>query len=139
MLGRLAAPPESRGCLDLAAIERLEAKDGLIDPDGPDSAERIAALRDFLRASAERADGRLAEQFWSGVDVVQLVHARAWFVEQLLLLAWKKLVPFREGVSLVAVQFEHFLECFDGSLVLLQVLVAQTQVVPNRCAIRSFT
>jgi [protein-PII] uridylyltransferase len=103
MLGRLAAPPESRGCLDLAAIERLEAKDGLIDLDGSDSAERINALRDFLRASAERADGRLAEQFWSGVDVVQLVHARAWFVEQLLLLAWEKLVPFREGVSLVAV------------------------------------
>jgi [protein-PII] uridylyltransferase len=34
---------------------------------------------------------------------VQLVHARAWFVEQLLLLAWKKLVPFLDGVSLVAV------------------------------------
>jgi [protein-PII] uridylyltransferase len=103
MLGRLAAPPESRGCLDLAAIEKLETRDGAIDLDGSDAAERIAALRDFLRVAALKADERLAEQFWAGEDVVQLVHARAWFVEQLLLLAWKKLVPFLEGVSLVAV------------------------------------
>jgi [protein-PII] uridylyltransferase len=103
MLGRLAAPPESRGCLDLAAIEALAARDGVIALDGPDTADRIGALRDFLRAAAERADARLAEQFWAGEDVVQLVHARAWFVEQLLLLAWRKLVPFLEGVSLVAV------------------------------------
>jgi [protein-PII] uridylyltransferase len=103
MLGRLAAPPESRGCLDLAAIEALESRDGIIGLDRPDTIERIAALRDFLRAAATKADAQLAEQFWAGEDVVQLVHARAWFVEQLLLLAWKKLVPFLEGVSLVAV------------------------------------
>jgi len=103
MLGRLAAPPESRGCLDLVAIERLEAKDGMIGLDSPDAAQRISELRDFLRGAAARADARLAEHFWAGEDVVQLVHARAWFVEQLLLLAWKKLVPFLDGVSLVAV------------------------------------
>jgi len=103
MLGRLAAPPESRGTLDLAAIERLESREGLIELDLTDTADRIAALRDFLRNAAEKADARLAEQFWDGEDVVQLVHARAWFVEQLLLLAWKKLVPFIDGVSLVAV------------------------------------
>jgi [protein-PII] uridylyltransferase len=103
VLGRLAAPPESRGCLDLAAIERLAAQDGIIELEGPDTIERIGALRDFLRSVAAGADARLAEQFWSGEDVVQLVHARAWFVEQLLLLAWKKLVPFLDGVSLVAV------------------------------------
>jgi [protein-PII] uridylyltransferase len=34
---------------------------------------------------------------------VQLVHARAWVVEQLLLLAWRLLVPYTEKVSLVAV------------------------------------
>jgi len=103
MLGRLAAPPESRGCLDLAAIERLAAQDGIIELEGPETTERIGALRAFLRSAAASADARLAEQFWSGEDVVQLVHARAWFVEQLLLLAWKKLVPFLDGVSLVAV------------------------------------
>ena len=103
MLGRLAAPPESRGCLDLAAIERLESRDGVIALDLPDAAERIGLLRDYLRTAAAKADAGLAEQFWAGEDVVQLVHARAWFVEQLLLLAWKKLVPFLDRVSLVAV------------------------------------
>ena len=103
MLGRLAVPPESRGCLDLAAIERLESRDGVIALDLPDAAERIGLLRDYLRTAAAKADAGLAEQFWAGEDVVQLVHARAWFVEQLLLLAWKKLVPFLDRVSLVAV------------------------------------
>jgi [protein-PII] uridylyltransferase len=103
MLGRLAAPPESRGCLDLAEIDDLLARGGTIDPGEPDSARRIAELRDYLRTSAEHADTVLAEQFWAGKDVVQLVHARAWFVEQLLLLAWKKLVPFVDELSLVAV------------------------------------
>jgi len=103
MLGRLAAPPESRGCLDLAAIERLESRDGLIESRREDAAERMSALCQFLRAASTRADERLEEQFWEGADVVQLVHARAWVVEQLLLLAWKKLVPFLEGLSLVAV------------------------------------
>jgi [protein-PII] uridylyltransferase len=103
MLGRLAAPPESRGCLDLAAIEALENRDGIVRLEQSDTAARIAELRDFLRQSAFHADAVLAEQFWAAVDVVQLVHSRAWFVEQLLLLAWRKLVPFVENVSLVAV------------------------------------
>jgi [protein-PII] uridylyltransferase len=83
-------------------IEALEST-GVIDLNRKDSAERIADLRDFLRSSLEKADARLAEQFWSGEDVVQLVHSRGWVVEQLLLLAWKKLVPYLENVSLVAV------------------------------------
>ena len=103
MLGRLAAPPESRGCLDLAELEELQNRDGIIAISDTDSLGRIAELRNYIRASAEHADSVLAEQFWEGKDVVQLVHARAWFVEQLLLLAWKKLVPFMEHVSLVAV------------------------------------
>ena len=103
MLGRLAAPPESRGCLDLAEIDDLLTRDGIIATGEPDSARRIAELRDYLRTSAEHADSVLADQFWAGKDVVQLVHARAWFVEQLLLLAWRKVVPFVGELSLVAV------------------------------------
>jgi [protein-PII] uridylyltransferase len=102
MLGRLAAPPASRGCLDLAKIKKLESQDGLIDVDEKAFPERIAALRDFIRDSLEKADTQLAELFWDGKDVVQLVHARAWVVEQLLLLAWKKLVPFTDNIGLVA-------------------------------------
>ena len=102
MNGRLAALPATRGCLDLAQIEALE-RDGVIRLDAADAARQIASLRDFLRNAMESADARLAEQFWAGEDVVQLVHSRAWVIEQLLLLAWKKLVPFADDVSLVAV------------------------------------
>jgi [protein-PII] uridylyltransferase len=100
--GRLAAPPESRSCLDLAAIETLEAA-GVIALEQTDTAENVARLCEFIRQAAAHANGVLAERFWAGGDVVQLVHARAWFVEQLLLLAWRKLVPFRAKISLVAV------------------------------------
>jgi [protein-PII] uridylyltransferase len=103
MLGKLAAPPASRACLDLAQIEALETEEGRIDLDEKDAAERIAALRDFLRDSMEQADALLAKRFWAGGDVVELVHARAWVLEQLLLLAWKMLVPFREQLGLLAV------------------------------------
>jgi [protein-PII] uridylyltransferase len=103
MHGRLAAPPASRGCLDLARIEALVSEEGVISLQADSAAERIAALRDFIRKSVEKADDVLAERFWNGTDVVQLVHSRAWAVEQLLLLAWKMLVPFKDNVSLVAV------------------------------------
>ena len=92
MLGRLAAPPAARGCLDLDSIEALreDSADRLESPDAP---EQICTAG-FHPRSLREADASLAEQFWAGEDVVQLVHARAWVVEQLLLLAWKKLVPF---------------------------------------------
>jgi [protein-PII] uridylyltransferase len=102
MHGRLAALPATKGCLDLGRIGEIE-QSGLIGTEAKDSAENIADLRDFLRSSLEAADARLAQQFWEGVDVVQLVHSRGWVVEQLLLLAWRKLVPFIDDVSLVAV------------------------------------
>ena len=103
MLGRLAAPAAADGCLDLERIAALEAEGGLIGLDSGDANRRIADLRDFIRDAVAHADSVLAEAFWDGRDVVELVHARAWAVEQLLLLAWKKLVPFTEDVGLVAV------------------------------------
>jgi len=103
MNGRLAAPPASRGCLDLAAIEAFSSDLQLIDQQAGDAREKTAVLRDFVRDALKRADERLADGFWAGDDVIQLVHARAWVVEQLLLLAWKSLVPFTEKISLVAV------------------------------------
>jgi [protein-PII] uridylyltransferase len=103
MLGRLAAPPASRGCLDLAAIEAFAGKIQLIDGKAPNVAAQTALLRDFIREALGNADNNLAEKFWAGEDIVQLVRARAWVVEQLLLLAWKSLVPYSEHISLVAV------------------------------------
>ncbi|MCJ7814526.1 MAG: nucleotidyltransferase domain-containing protein, partial [Xanthomonadales bacterium] len=102
MHGRLAALPATSGCLDLGEAESIE-RAGVIDLEGVDGAEEIAQLRKFLRSSMEKADAILAERFWGGGDVVELVHSRAWVVEQLLLLAWKKLVPFTRDVSMVAV------------------------------------
>jgi len=103
MLGRLAAPPASRGCLDLAAIESCSGTIQLIDLEAGDAREKTATLRHFVRDSLRQADECLAEKFWAGEDIVQLVRARAWVVEQLLLLAWKSLVPFASNISLVAV------------------------------------
>ena len=102
MHGRLAALPATRDCLDLDQIRKLES-DGVIELDGKGAAGEISKLRDYLRSCMEKADTLLAERFWSGEDVVQLVHSRAWVMEQLLLLAWRKLVAFKQGISLVAV------------------------------------
>ena len=103
MLGRLAAPAAAEGCLDLERFKTLEKDGGLIQLDGKDTAAQLGELRDFIRDGIASSDERLAELFWQGRDVVELVHARAWVVEQMLLLAWKKLVPYLEGVGLLAV------------------------------------
>lgn len=77
--------------------------DGVLNLDSADFTEEISDLREFLRSSMEQADALLAERFWNREDVVELVHSRAWVVEQLLLLAWRKLVPFNDSISMVAV------------------------------------
>ncbi len=81
----------------------LESEGGVIGLDRKSAAKQLADLRDFIREALEQADAKLADRFWDGKDVVQLVHSRAWAVEQLLLLAWRKLVPFTKEISLVAV------------------------------------
>ena len=103
MLGRLAAPAAAAGCLDLDRIEALEKDGGLIQLEEKGAAAQLGELRDFIRDGIASSDEKLAGLFWQGRDVVELVHARAWVVEQMLLLAWKKLVPYLEGVGLVAV------------------------------------
>jgi [protein-PII] uridylyltransferase len=122
MHGRLAAPAACADCLDTEHVGKLAAE-GLLDLDAADAADQLAALRDFLRDAVQGADAHLAEQFWAGRDVLELVHSRAWVVEQLLLLAWRRLVPFNDEIGLVAVGGYGRGELHPGSDVDLLILL----------------
>ncbi|MDT8438957.1 MAG: [protein-PII] uridylyltransferase [Wenzhouxiangellaceae bacterium] len=89
MLNRLLAPPASRNCLDLAALASLDV-----------SAE---ALSRELNAARVRADKVLARTFEQGTAIRELVQARAWVIEQLVLTAWHALIDADEQLELVAV------------------------------------
>jgi len=56
-----------------------------------------------LKNAMARADKCLAGKFHNNEDVNELVRARAWVVDQLILHAWNSLMPSGEDVSLVAV------------------------------------
>ncbi len=89
MSQRLRAVPATRDCLDLAALAALGA-----DP---------AVLADSLRAARLAADAALSRAFAAGTPVRELVHARAWVLEQLVLTAWQRLAPEAGVFSLCAV------------------------------------
>ena len=59
---RLSAPPASRGCLDLSALQAADAPRRRI---GKAEDRDIAALRDLIRTSLKAADDRLADRFWA--------------------------------------------------------------------------
>lgn len=86
---RLLAPPASRNCLDLDALEALGS-----DP---------WALAQGLSEARNSADLQLSRQFNAGTPVTELVAARAWVVEQLVLTAWDRLAPADRGLELAAV------------------------------------
>jgi [protein-PII] uridylyltransferase len=89
VIDRLQAPPASRNCLDLDALQQLTGRP-----------ERMAEGLALARGDADR---RLTEAFERGVDVRELVRARAWVIEQLVLTAWRGLVGLDSGLDLVAV------------------------------------
>ncbi len=89
MLSRLLAPPASRNCLDLNALQSLAGR--------PDS------LSLELGRARRHADAVLAQGFEREVAIRDLVQARAWVIEQLVLTAWAALVPADTSVELVAV------------------------------------
>ena len=99
----MAAPDLASELLDLDAIAAFEKQGGQIAPQDKDALQRQGELRDFVRTALANADQRLADFFWAGEDIVNVVRSRAWAVEQLLLLVWKKLVTPSDSVSLVAV------------------------------------
>lgn len=89
---RLLAPPASRHCLDLEQLSTL-AQAGAQTPE----------LGAALMQARQQADRRLAEAFAGGAPVRELVQARAWVVEQLLLTAWQAGGADRGGAVLLAV------------------------------------
>jgi [protein-PII] uridylyltransferase len=89
VIDRLQAPPASRHCLDLNALQALIAAPARIAPG--------------LTQARQRADARLADAFERGTDIRDLVAARAWVIEQLVLTAWHGLVGAEAGLELVAV------------------------------------
>ncbi len=90
--GLLKRPVAAKGCLDL---EALAAQSGQQQT----HLQLIKILKDTLAG----ADACLARKFEANDDVNQLVKARAWVVDQLILHAWHALIPAGENVSLVAV------------------------------------
>jgi len=86
---RLLAPPASRNTLDLDALEAL----------GPDP----GTLTRGLAQARKTADEQLSRHFAAGTPILELVNARAWVVEQLVLAAWGRLAPAGGGLELVAV------------------------------------
>lgn len=89
MKDRLSAVPATRNCLDLAALVRLDA-----DP---------TTLSEALDRARAAADTELHRLFDQGTEIGELVHARAWVVEQLVLNAWERLAPADGGLDLCAV------------------------------------
>jgi [protein-PII] uridylyltransferase len=89
--GPLTKPAAAEGCLD---AEKLARHTGVCSN---------TELIQILKAALGAADQCLTEKFHNNEDVNQLVKARAWVVDQLILLAWNSLIPSGENISLVAV------------------------------------
>ncbi|QOC21757.1 [protein-PII] uridylyltransferase [Wenzhouxiangella sp. AB-CW3] len=89
MTERLSAVPATRDCLDMAALAELAA-----DP---------SVLAGALGAMRRDADRELERAFAAETDIRELVHARAWVMEQLILAAWERLAPVNGDLELCAV------------------------------------
>lgn len=89
--GRLDRLPVAEDCLDAGLLQR--------QVDVLDQRQLVQLLKTAMAG----ADKRLGGKFQAAEDINQLVKARAWVVEQLVLLAWQSLAGDRQDVSLVAV------------------------------------
>ncbi|MCP4046246.1 MAG: hypothetical protein GY732_09680, partial [Gammaproteobacteria bacterium] len=80
--GLLKRPVAAEGCLDQEALAGQSGQKQT-------HLQLIKTLKNALR----EADACLARKFEAGDDVNQLVKARAWVVDQLILYAWHALIP----------------------------------------------
>ncbi len=114
---RLGAVAATRRCLDLTSLAEL-----------PGEAQALARV---LKTCREQADRELSAQFAGGTDIRELVHARAWVVEQLVLAAWRCLVAVSTELELCAVGGFARGELHPHSDVDLLVLYSQTGERPD--------
>jgi [protein-PII] uridylyltransferase len=114
---RLGAVPATRHCLDLKALEQL-----------PKDPVRLSAAIDLLR---EHADTELARLFDQGAPIGELVHARAWVVEQLVIAVFETLVDPSDPLCLCAVGGFGRGELHPHSDVDLLIIHADTQQLPE--------
>ena len=89
--GPLSRPAAAEGCLDPAALDSQAGE------------QTLNQLIKTLKRALGDADECLKKKFHANDDVNQLVKARAWVVDQLILYAWHSLVPVDENISLVAI------------------------------------
>jgi [protein-PII] uridylyltransferase len=89
--GRLSRPAVAEGCLDPASLI------------GQFGNQNRVQLFQTLKSALAEADECLNQKFHAHEDVNQLVKARAWVVDELILHAWNNLIPSDENISLVAV------------------------------------
>ncbi len=121
MSERLGAVAATRRCLDLAALAQLPG----------DALE----LSRSLKGQLEQADRELSARYAAGTSIRELVHARAWVVEQLVLSTWRRLVTVDTELELCAVGGFARGELHPHSDVDLLVLCSQTgERPPERLA-----
>ncbi len=125
--GPLEKPAAAAGCLDESCLNVVA---GTSTP---------GQLIQTLKRALGQADACLTAKFQAREDVNQLVKARAWVVDQLILCAWRSLIPAGENVSLVAVGGFGRGELHPHSDVDLLILLAEsTPSEELRTAIEGF-
>ena len=125
--GLLSRPAAAEGCLDESLLSRPAA--------APPPGQVIRTLKSALG----EADKCLAAKFHAREDVNQLVKARAWVVDQLILYAWHSLIPAEENISLVAIGGFGRGELHPHSDVDLLILLAHSPPADDlRAAIETF-